>query len=295
MMVSRWHDTPQVLRPRDKNMARWLSEPSQALTGETKKLQEQYEAKYPSLVAIRDIPHLQLDISEAIDMDSVLRELAPVLGEPGYQPFIITEEPRRINDLWTAKALINLSPDHVDEFWRPNWLELAATEHAEWQPRAAEIMQTRKLRANDMQFYKTQLWDRLPTISSYISRNISDDFYRVHIGRLSPHGFLTFHNHRKPKSDDGFPYGEIIVHLALITDQRCTMYVRDQQDDDKVYGQHYAAGQTWLFNSWLDHAADCTQLDYHRVHLTMWCRIEDDKFRDLLERSLIKHASHVNV
>ena len=169
--------------------------------------------------------------------------------------------------------------------WIPGERDIAALQYPEYQPRAKDIVGERKLLAKDMEFYPTDLWHRLPYMMEYITTHICKKMYRSHIGRLSPNSHIDFHNHRLLNWEtESYLNDEAIVHIPLITHPSTKMCVR--YPDGNIDVQHYGPGEAWLFNSWMDHGVDNTECPIARVHLTMWCNIEDPLLTALISKSL---------
>ncbi len=260
-----------------------------------KKIISDYENANPITKKIKYIPHIKLKVPE-FDLDRALNEihefymnddfdrldLKGIPASQGGKQYPWTDP----HPTWGTRALINYTPSSIGT-WGKEDREIAARDFPDLQPNAASV-NYRKLLLSDMIFYKTDVWDKLPYITSYITDNIcnAENLKRTHIFRLKSSGVLNFHNHRLlPWEDCASPFDEGIVHIPLITNSSAKMCVQ-LNDTDQVDVQHYAAGECWLFNSYLNHAVDCSANTSTRIHLTIMCDFSDTKFVELIERSM---------
>lgn len=264
-------------------------------TPEMKKIISDYEQSHPILEKIKYIPHIKLKVPE-FDLDRALNEINQFYMADDFDRLDLRGIPESEggkkyhwtapHPTWGTKALINYTPSSIGT-WGKDDREIACKNFPNLQPHAVNVI-GRKLLLSDMMFYKTDIWDKLPYITSYITENICnvENLKRTHIFRLKPSGVLNFHNHRLlPWEDCASPFDEGIVHIPLITNPSAKMCVQINDTDD-VDVQHYAAGECWLFNSYLNHAVDCSDNSDARIHLTIMCDFGDEKFVDLIERSM---------
>jgi hypothetical protein len=95
---------------------------------------------------------------------------------------------------------------------------------------------------------------------------------------------LNWHNHaRLPWHSDVIANDKAIVHIPIVTDPGIRMLVRT--DDKKIYSEHYAPGNAYVFNNVKDHAVENnTMVD--RLHVAIFVPYHDKKFINLLDRSV---------
>ena len=140
-----------------------------------------------------------------------------------------------------------------------------------------------RLNLDDMEYYQTDLYDRMPYIIDYIKQHIADKTYRVQIWLIGNHGYLNWHNHASlPWHTDIIMNDKAIVHLPIRSDPNIRMLVRM---DGKIYGEYYEPGNTYLFNNIKDHAVE-NNTNVDRIHVVAFVPYNDPKFVDLLERSM---------
>ncbi len=263
---------------------------------EGKQIIEKYERDNPIILKIRYRPHIKLDLPP-FDLESALREIKAYYDSDDFMRLDLKGIPPAeggqyfwydgLHGTWGSRALINYIPESKGT-WGKEDREIAIRDYPELQSRAAALT-TRRPFLQDMNFYKTEVWDALPYITNYIMENICEDFAnmrRTHLYRLKPGGKLNFHNHRLlPWEDCAAPHDEGIVHIPLITHPSSLMY-EQIGESDWIDAQHYGAGEPWLLNTYLNHAVDNTKCPVNRLHLTIMVDFSDKKFTNLIERSL---------
>ena len=260
-----------------------------------KKIIEDYEESHPITKKIKYIPHIKLKVPE-FDLDRALNEINEFYIHDDFGRLNLAGIPesqggsyyhyKGLHPSWGTRALINYTPSSTGT-WGKEDREIAVRDFPSLQQNALHV-KGRKLLLSDMLFYKTDIWDKLPYITSYITENIcsAENLKRSHVYRLKANGILNFHNHRLlPWEDCAAPFDEGIVHIPLITNTSSKMCVQINDTTD-IDVQHYAAGECWLLNSYLNHAVDCTETTIDRVHLTIMCDFSDKTFVELIERSI---------
>ena len=265
-------------------------------TDEGRKIIYEYEKNNPITLKIRHIPHLKLKLPK-FDLDTALKEVSEYYKNDDFMKLDLKGiSPKEggqyfwydgLHNSWGSKALVNYTPSSKGT-WGKEDRELAIKEFPHLQEHAAKLT-TRRPFLQDMNFYKTDVWDSLPYITNYIMEHICDDFKnmrRTHLYRLKSGGRLNFHNHRiLPWERDSAPHDEGIIHIPLITHPAALMY-EQIGDSDWIDAQHYAAGETWLLNTYMNHAVDNKDSPVDRLHLTIMIDFSDKKFTNLLKRSL---------
>ena len=260
------------------------------------KIIHQYEQDNPIILNIRHRPHIKLNI-EKFDLEAAQKEVARfyqnndfmrldmkgISLDSGGRPY----DYNGYHSWWSSRALVNYIPQSKGT-WGKDDRELAIKEYPQYQQRAAKIEGHRPF-LQDMDFYKTEVWDALPYITDYIMTNICSNFKymrRTHLYKMNPRGCLTFHNHRLlPWETEEAPHDEGIIHIPLHTHESCKMLTQIG-DSDWVDAQHYAEGEVWLLNTYMNHAVDATSCLIDRLHLTIMVDFADPKFAKLLENSL---------
>lgn len=265
-------------------------------TEEEKQIIYEYEKNNPIILKIRFIPHLKLKLP-TFDIERALSEVNDYYQTDDFSQLEITGIPPEEggsyfkyegeHPTWGGRALVNYTPSSVGTWGKDDRL-LAIKHYPHLQERAAKLT-TRRPLLQDMNFYKTELWDKLPYITNYITENICEDFSymrRTFLFRLKSGGCLTFHNHRRePWETHEAPHDEGIIHIPLVTHPSALMY-QQIGDSDWIDAQHYDTGETWLFNSYMNHAVDNRKSPINRLHLTITVDFADRKFRELIERSI---------
>lgn len=248
---------------------------------------KEYEFKNPISSKIKDIPHLKLNIPK-FDYKTAWEEVQKLNQDSfnrcnlrNYKETL--EKGPLLHPHWFSKTMVNYTP-HSWTGQGKQAKEEAAWAYPEYQPYAANIVDNvPRLNSEDMKFYKTEVYNQLPTITSFINEHIADTTYRMHIWKIKDGGYLNWHNHiRLPWHSDVIVNDKAIVHLPLYTHPDVSMLVKKQ---DKIYAEHYATGEAWVFNYIYDHAVD-NPTDVFRCHVVFYVPLTDKKFCNLLERSL---------
>jgi len=260
------------------------------------KIIHKYEADNPVILKIRHRPHIQLKLPQ-FDLEAARSEvykfytgndfmeldMKGVPPEQGGQPYPFNGT----HAWWSSRALVNYIPESKG-VWGKDDRDLAIANYPHLQQKAINIKDHRPF-LQDMNFYKTEVWDALPYITNYIMTHLCSDFSfmrRTHLYRLKQRGCLTFHNHRLlPWEHEEAPHDEGIIHIPLYTHESCKMLTQIG-DSDWIDAQHYAEGEVWLLNTYMNHAVDATSCPIDRLHLTIMVDFADPKFAQLIERSM---------
>ena len=248
---------------------------------------KQYEYENPVSAKIKEIPHLKLDLP-VFDYEQAWQEVQK-LDEESYSRCNLRnyketqERGPLLHPHWYSKTMINYTP-HSWTGQGKQAKEESAWAYPEYQKYAASIVDNvPRLNSEDMKFYKTEIYDQLPTVTNFIDKHIADNKYRMHIWKIKDGGYLNWHNHaRLPWHNDIIVNDKAIVHLPLYTDPKVNMLVRK---NDIIYGEHYSPGEAWVFNYVYDHAVD-NPTDVFRCHIIFYVPLTDKKFCRLVERSL---------
>lgn len=257
---------------------------------------QKYETDNPIILKIRHRTHLKLKIPE-FNLEAARREVYKFYTGNDFMDFDMKGLPVEQGGTpypfdgrhawWNSRALVNYIPESKG-LWGKDDRDLAVSNYPQFQQRALNV-KDRRLFLQDMNFYKTEVWDALPYITEYIMTHLCSDFKymrRTHLYKLKPKGCITFHNHRiLPWEPEEGPHDEGIVHIPIYTHENCKMLTQIG-DSEWVDSQHYAAGEAWLLNTYMNHAVDATACPVDRMHLTVTVDFGDPKFAKLLEDSL---------
>ena len=264
-----------------------------------KEIIHKYETENPIILKIRHRTHLRLKLPE-FDLEKARNEVykfyagddfisLDMQGMPtnnGGESYSVTNKPKYKHTHWSSRALVNYIPESKG-VWGKNDRDLAIANYPQLQQNALSVKGHRPF-LRDMTFYKTEVWDMLPYITNYIMTHLCSDFKfirRTHLFKLKPRGCLTFHNHRILWENEEAPHDEGIIHIPLYTHENCKMLTQIG-DSDWIDSQHYAAGEVWLLNTYMNHAVDATSCPIDRLHLTIMVDFSDPRFAALLENSL---------
>mgnify|MGYP001092638643 FL=1 len=247
-----------------------------------------YEEKFPYSNITKEIPHIKLDIPE-FDHERAKAEVDEAIGS-AFIPINMATTAETVENgpnyhrHWGARALINYTP-HSHLWFNKQSKECATRDMPEYQPYAASIVDTApRLNLEDMKYYKTDLFNKLPYITKFIFDNICDTTYRAFIWKMGHDGYLNWHNHaRLPWHTDVIANDKAIVHIPIVTDPKIKMLVR--MDDKTIYSEHYAKGNAYVFNNVKDHAVENTT-STDRLHVALYVPYHDKKFIELLDRSI---------
>lgn len=248
----------------------------------------EYEKNYPYSSITKEIPHIKLDIPE-FDYKRAEAEVAEAIGS-AFIPINMATTAETIENgpnyhrHWASRALINYTP-HSHLWFNKQSKECATRDMPKYQPRASSIIDSvSRLNLDDMEYYKTDLFDRLPYITKFIFDNICNTTYRAFIWKMGHDGYLNWHNHaRLPWHTDVIANDKAIVHIPIVTDPKIKMLVR--MDDNTIYSEHYANGGAYVFNNVKDHAVENTS-SIDRLHVALYVPYHDEKFIKLLDKSI---------
>lgn len=267
------------------------------MNDEIRAITKKYEEDNPITLKIRHRPHIKLKLPEfnlekaraevrnfyENAEDFMRMDLNGLTPEEGGKDFWY----KGLHAFMTSRALVNYIPESRG-VWGKDDRELAVKNYPHLHPKAVNV-KSRRLLLQDMNYYKTEVWDALPYITSYIMDNLCEDFNnmrRTHLFRSKPKGCLTFHNHRfLPWDNEAAPHDEGIIHIPLFTHESVNM-LSQIGDSDWVDAQHYAPGEVWLFNTFFNHAMDATKCPIDRLHLTITIDFSDKRFTQVIENSL---------
>lgn len=246
-----------------------------------------YEQENPVSARIKEIPHIKLNLPK-FDYEQAWNEVQQ-LDEDTYSRCNLRnyketqEKGPLLHPHWYSKTMVNYTP-HSWVGQGKQAKEEAAWAYPEYQSYAASIVDdVARLNSEDMEFYKTEIYDQLPTITSFINKHIADTTYRMHVWKIKDGGYLNWHNHaRLPWHSDVIVNDKAIVHLPLYTHPDVNMLVRKE---GKIYAEHYTPGEAWIFNYIYDHAVD-NPTDVFRCHIVFYVPLTDKKFAKLVEESL---------
>jgi hypothetical protein len=247
-----------------------------------------YQNKYPYSKLTQEIPHITLNIPK-FDHAKAKQEVDEAIGS-AFIPINMSTTNETIKKgpnyhrHWASRALINYTP-HSHLWFNKQSKECATRDMPEYQTYASSIIDNvPRLNLEDMKYYKTDLYNRLPYITKFIFDHICDTSYRAFIWKMGHDGYLNWHNHaRLPWHSDVIANDKAIVHIPIVTDPGIRMLVRT--DDKKIYSEHYAPGNAYVFNNVKDHAVENnTMVD--RLHVAIFVPYHDKKFINLLDRSV---------
>lgn len=248
---------------------------------------KRYEITNPISAKIKEIPHLKLNTPK-FDYLSAWEEVQKLDQDSFNQCNLrnykeTLEKGPLLHPHWYSKTMVNYTP-HSWTGQGKQAKEEAAWAYPEYQPYAASIVDSvPRLNSEDMQFYKTEIYDQLPTVTNFINEHIADTTYRMHVWKIKDGGYLNWHNHiRLPWQSDVIVNDKAIIHLPLHSHPDVNMLVRK---DEKIYAEHYATGESWVFNYIYDHAVD-NPTDVFRCHIVFYVPLTDKKFCKLVENSL---------
>jgi len=247
-----------------------------------------YQNKYPYSKITQEIPHITLNIPE-FDYKKAKEEVDEAIGS-AFIPINMATTKESIETApnyhrhWGARALINYTP-HSHLWFNKQSKECATADMPEYQPYASSIINdVPRLNLEDMKYYKTDLYERMPYITEFIFEHICNESYRAFIWKMGHDGYLNWHNHaRLPWHNDVIANDKAIVHIPIVTDPNIKMLVR--MDDGTIYSEHYAPGKAYVFNNVKDHAVEnTTSID--RLHVAVFVPYHDEKFIKLLDKSI---------
>ena len=247
-----------------------------------------YEKKYPYSNITKDIPHIKLNIPP-FDYEKAKVEVDNAIGS-AFMPINMATTAETIENgpnyhrHWGSRALINYTP-HSHLWFNKQSKECATRDMPEFQPHASSIIDNvPRLNLEDMKYYKTDLYDKLPYITKFIFEHICDTSYRAFIWKIGHDGYLNWHNHaRLPWHSDVIANDKAIVHIPIVSDPNIKMLVR--MDDKTIYSEHYNPGNAYVFNNVKDHAVEnTTTID--RLHVAVFVPYHDKKFIKLLDSSI---------
>jgi hypothetical protein len=253
----------------------------------------------PWLQKMARIPHLRLKLPE-FPVAEVVREM--YTAEPSYAQCSLRtpEEERDLGPLrqphWYASALVNYNRTAASFFCKLA-KEVATFAEPEFQKKTRErylgsIRPTNStpcetalnwgLTSADMDHYPTELWERLPRTTEYITRHIGGPLYRCWFLLLKRQGYLNWHSHARLDAAGNFRYDKFIIHIPIVTNPATRMHVRI---DDQVHSLHYKAGEAWAFNSMHNHSAE-NGGDEDRIHLVITTSTSNPTIAKVIQDSL---------
>lgn len=248
----------------------------------------EYENLYPYSKITKDIPHITLNVPQ-FDFEKAKKELDEAIGS-SYIPINMSTTEETIKNgpnfhrHWGSRAIINYTP-HSHLWFNKQSKECATKDMPEYQPYAASIVDTvSRLNLEDMKYYQTELYKKLPYITDFIFKNICNTTYRVFVWKIGKEGYLNWHNHaRLPWHSDVIANDKAIVHIPVISDPKIKMLVKI--NDENIYSEHYKPGNAYVFNNVKDHAVENTSL-VDRIHVTVFVPYHDKKFISILDKSI---------
>lgn len=247
-----------------------------------------YEEKYPYSKITKEIPHIKLDIP-TFDYGKAKEEIDKAIGS-AFVPINMSTTAETLENgpnfqrHWASRAFINYTP-HSHLWFNKQSKECATRDMPEYQPYASSIIdKVSRLNLEDMKYYKTDLYNRLPYITKFIFEHICDTSYRAFVWKMGHNGYLNWHNHaRLPWHSDVIANDKAIVHIPIVSDPKIKMLVR--MDDQTIYNEYYKPGNAYVFNNIKDHAVEnITNID--RIHVVVFVPYHDKKFIKLLDKSI---------
>lgn len=246
----------------------------------------EYEKVNPTSKLIKHIPHIKLDVP-AIDYEQAWKEIQTIDQDKfAYCNLRNYKETLEKGPLkhphWCGLSMVNYTPYS----WTGQGKqakEEATLAYPQFQEPATKLIDTKQLESNDMQFYKTEIYDQIPTVANFINEYIADTTYRVNVWKIREGGYLNWHNHARLPWHRGLTLNDkAIIHIPIYSHPDVNMLVRK---DGKIYSERYNPGEAWVFNYIYDHAVD-NPTDVFRCHIVLYVPLTDKKFCNLVERSL---------
>jgi hypothetical protein len=247
-----------------------------------------YESTYPYSSITKEIPHITLNIPK-FDHHTAKAEIDEAIGS-AFIPINMSTTSETIENgpnyhrHWGSRALINYTP-HSHLWFNKQSKECATRDMPQYQPHASSIIDSAsRLNLEDMKYYKTDLYHRMPYITNYIFENICDESYRCFVWKIGKEGYLNWHNHaRLPWHTDVIANDKAIVHIPIVTSPDIRMLVR--MDDKTIYSEYYEPGNAYVFNNIKDHAVE-NNSSIDRLHVVVFVPYHDKKFIKLLDNSI---------
>lgn len=247
---------------------------------------DEYETANPTSKKIKHIPHIKLDLP-LLDYEQAWKEIQSIPQEKfAYCNLRNLQETKEKGPLkhphWCGLSMVNYTPYS----WTGQGKqakEEATLEYPQYQQKATTLIDHKQLESDDMEFYRTEIYDQVPTVADFINTHIADRTYRVNVWKIHAGGYLNWHNHARLPWHRGLTLNDkAIIHIPIYTDPRVKMLVRK---DDRIYAERYNAGESWVFNYIHDHAVD-NPSDVFRCHIVLYVPLTDKKFCSLVERSI---------
>ena len=246
-----------------------------------------FESKYPISKVLKELPHLKLDVPN-FDYTTAKIEIENAIGTNYMQMDMRnSKEQKTVGSLhhphWKMRSIINYTP-HSDKFLQKQSKESATWEYPEYQPNASKkIDKVDRLTCEDMEYYKTDLYSKLPTVTDYLFTHLCESSYRVHVMQIGANGYLNWHNHARLPWDRQISLNDkAIVHIPIYTHPNINMLVKK---DKHIYAEHYKEGSVYVFNQIYDHAVE-NNSDIDRIHVVAFIPLTDKKFTKVVEKSL---------
>lgn len=245
-----------------------------------------YEAANPTSKKIKHIPHIKLDLP-LLDYEKAWQEVQSIPQEKfaycNLRNYNETLEKGPLHHPhWCGLSMVNYTPFS----WTGQGKqakEEATLGYPEYQPQATKLIATKQLESDDMEFYRTEIYNQLPTVANFINEHIADRTYRVNVWKIHAGGYLNWHNHARLPWHSGLTLNDkAIIHIPLYTHPDVKMLVKKE---GKIYSERYNHGEPWVFNYIYDHAVD-NPSDVFRCHIVLYVPLTDKKFCSLVERSL---------
>lgn len=245
-----------------------------------------YESANPTSALIKDVPHIKLDLP-SFDYTQAWNEIQTIdenkFAYCNLRNYKETQEKGPLTHAhWCGLSSVNYTP-HSWTGQGKQAKEEATLAYPQYQERAAKLIDSKQLESEDMNFYRTEIYDQIPTVSNFIKEHIADKTYRVNVWKIKEGGYLNWHNHARLPWHRGLTLNDkAIIHIPIYTHPDVKMLVRK---DEKIYAERYNPGEAWVFNYIYDHAVD-NPTDIFRCHIVLYVPLTDKKFCELVERSL---------
>lgn len=229
------------------------------------------------------IAHLKLNIPK-FDYETAYQEVmehtkgdfTPIEAIKDYKNRLA---PRGEHPTWCSRALVNYTTDSSKYFSFYDREDVAAN-HPDLQPEAARLYsQGISPSYKHMNYYKTDLYDKMPYITNYLTSYVFSKPQRILLWNLRAGGIIGWHHHSA--KDSNYEFDHLIVHIPITTHPAVEMLVKI---DDVIHNQHYELGSAYIFNSVQDHAVNNnSQID--RIHIVAMVAWNDKKLWENIEAS----------
>jgi hypothetical protein len=228
-------------------------------------------------------PHLKLDLPKfdyvkALDeiMTCTNNEFTPIQN----CDFKDRNGPRTDHSTWSSRSLVNYVP-YSDKYCSFYDREDSAENFPDLQPEAWEnLKQGKAVSYKHMKYYKTELYDKMPYITSYLTTHVFENSNRILLWKLAAGGTIGWHHHSNKQGNTDVN-DNIIVHIPITTHQDVKMLVKV---GDLIHEENYKVGNAYIFNSVHDHAVTNFS-DVDRIHIIVMIPFNDKKIWEVIERS----------